>query len=120
MRTNYYMHACTHTQTHILLYKLKLEMLQLRKNAQRMQMFDIALVEMTCHRRIGYDVAHVKVGMVGLYAVRIAMIEHVALRGEYTLAVLEASVDVQLLVSDDELWSTVLERSPAPATLILP
>ena len=66
MRTNYYMHACTHTQTHILLYKLKLEMLQLRKNAQRMQMFDIALVKMTCDRRIGYDVAHVKVGRTGL------------------------------------------------------
>ena len=37
------------------------------------EMFDIALVEMTCHRRISYDVAHVKVGMAGLYAVRIAM-----------------------------------------------
>jgi len=82
-----------------------------------MQMFYIALVEMTCHRRISYDVAHVKVGMAGLYAVRIAMVEHVALRGEDTLAVLEASVDVQLLMSDDELWSNVLERSPAPATL---
>jgi len=57
-------------------------MLQLRKNAQRMQMFDIALVEMTW---IGYDVAHVKVGMAGLYAVRIAMIEHVALRGRIRL-----------------------------------
>ena len=33
-----------------------------------MQMFDIALVEMTCHRRICYDVAHVKVGIAGLYA----------------------------------------------------
>jgi len=52
-----------------------------------MQMFDIAFVEMTCHRKIRHDVAHVKVGMVGLYAVRIAMIEHVALRGEDTLAV---------------------------------
>jgi len=82
-----------------------------------MQVFDIALVEMTCHCRIGYNVAHVKVGMAGLYAVRIAMIEHVALRGEDTLAVLEASVDVQLLVSDDELRSNVLERIPAPATL---
>jgi len=63
-------------------------MLQLQKNAQRMQMFDIALVEMTCHRRISYDVAHVKVGMTGLYAVRITMIEHVVLHGEDTLAVL--------------------------------
>jgi len=53
-----------------------------------MQMFDIALIEMTCHHRIGHDVAHVKAGMTGLYAVRIAMIEHVALRGKDTLAVL--------------------------------
>jgi len=51
-----------------------------------MQMFDIALVKMTCYCRISYDVAHVKVGMAGLYAVRIAMIEHVSLKD--TLAVL--------------------------------
>jgi len=63
------------------------KILQLRKNAQRMQMFDIALVEKTCHRRIDHDVAHVKVGMAALYAVQIAMIEHIALRGEDTLAV---------------------------------
>jgi len=44
---------------------------------------DIALAE---HRRIGYDVAHVKVGMTGLYTLRIAMIVHVALCGEDTLA----------------------------------
>jgi len=71
MYRNEYMnklHACTHTQTHILLYNIKLEMLQLQKNVQRMQMFDMAFVEMTCHRRIRYDVAHVKVGMAGLYA----------------------------------------------------
>jgi len=43
-----------------------------------MQMFDIVLVEMTCHRRIRHDVTHVEVRMSGLYTVRIAMIEDVA------------------------------------------
>jgi len=42
---------------------------------------------MTCDSRICYDVAHVKVEMTRLYAVRIAIIVHVALRGEDTLAV---------------------------------
>jgi len=82
-----------------------------------MQIFDIALIKITCHSRIRYNVAHVKVGMAGLYAVRIAMIEHVALRSEDMLAVFKAFVDVQLLVGDDELRSNVLECSPAPATL---